>query len=601
MNKHVLLLIIVGVLVGCGGGKADNQAQRTPFYTPTPAPSLTPQTAVQAQPTPLALINNFSRADGALRVQYPDGWFVETEGEAATGALLMGSSRAALRGNLTREGEIALRIEWSPTVDLVEATIARDADPLTLLTAIVAERPDELFTPPVLLAQPKAARADSLSQPNAIHTVLLTVDFGAGVSALLTFKVMGDLEAAEPLITALVDATRYGGPPAISADEDFLLPALTLDHNGTWVRGGMWSADGSQILTWADDGLVRLWDMASGEVVRTFFHPVKVQQVLWFADETRLLVLPEGQALHLWDVESGQQLLTFDPIGTLQSFSLAPNEQMVMGVIRNFAAGNSNATIWNLATGEVEVTIRPGIRGSVEGAVWSHDSTRVIVYGLEPRADVWDVARREVVFSTTHSAEVTGAVWRGDDAQLITLSRDSMAHVWDLESPTPILSLTHTTAFPRGALWNSDYSQILTWQADRVGRIWDMATGEIVSVFENRPALGGAVWNADETRLLSWSVDRVPSPIVHIWDLATGEALVSLVEQRIIDGQAWQGDFIVSWDDTGVISVWDTRQSQTPVAQMRHTGLQGALWDSSATLVLSWSRDGTVRVWAIPR
>lgn len=600
MKNTLLILCLMGLLVACGGGADDERPPRTPFYTPTPVPSLTPNAPVVGQPVTVALTNNFSRADGALRVQYPNGWVVDTEGEAVAGTLDLASSSSVLRGNFSNAGDMALRVQWAPTIDFVEAEIARDADPLTLLTAILAEREAGAYTEPLLLDDPLAARVDAVQATDGVQTTLFTVDFGAGVSGLFTVQYMGAGDTLEPLMLALVGATRYGGPPAITEDEGFLQPLLALDHDGVWVRGALWSADGQRILTWADDGVVRLWDVASGETVQTFFHPVKIEQVLWFADETRLLVLPEGQSLYLWDVASGEQLFVFNPIGTLQSFVLAPNQQMVMGLIRNFATGSSNATIWDLTTGQEVASLRPGIGGTVEGAAWSHDSARAIIYGLDPRADVWDVATGEAVFAVTHNAAIVNAVWRDNDTQLMTLGRDSMLYIWDLISGEPILTLTHTTAVPVGAAWNSDNSRIITWQADRVGRIWDATTGDILFTFENRPSLGGAVWNADETRLLSWSAAQVPSPMVRVWDIATGEAVVSLSEQRLTDASAWHEPHLVTWTDNGTLNVWDTTTAGEPLVQMRHESTQGARWNPSTTQVLSWSRAGTVLVWTVP-
>ena len=48
--------------------------------------------------------------------------------------------------------------------------------------------------------------------------------------------------------------------------------ARTLEGHSDWVRSVSWSPDGGQLVSGSSDNTVRVWDAASGELLRTLYH-----------------------------------------------------------------------------------------------------------------------------------------------------------------------------------------------------------------------------------------------------------------------------------------------------------------------------------------
>ena len=68
-----------------------------------------------------------------------------------------------------------------------------------------------------------------------------------------------------------------------------------------------WSPDSRMIATGSSDNNIRLWDIASGELVRTLEgHQDWVESVAWSGDGRWLASGAADQAVRVWEASSGQ-------------------------------------------------------------------------------------------------------------------------------------------------------------------------------------------------------------------------------------------------------------------------------------------------------
>jgi WD40 repeat protein len=76
------------------------------------------------------------------------------------------------------------------------------------------------------------------------------------------------------------------------------------------------SPDGRLALSGGEDAKVRLWDLATGQLMRTFMGkgvPTPVHAVAFSPDGKWALSGGEGQVLKLWNVSSGREIRTLVP------------------------------------------------------------------------------------------------------------------------------------------------------------------------------------------------------------------------------------------------------------------------------------------------
>src|SRR5438034_950390 len=70
---------------------------------------------------------------------------------------------------------------------------------------------------------------------------------------------------------------------------NFVLPAAAPLRHGAAVNTLSLSAEGRRVLTAADDGKARVWDLQGGRVLTTLTHPLKVTEAAFLADERFVL------------------------------------------------------------------------------------------------------------------------------------------------------------------------------------------------------------------------------------------------------------------------------------------------------------------------
>jgi WD40 repeat protein len=94
----------------------------------------------------------------------------------------------------------------------------------------------------------------------------------------------------------------------------------TYIHDGP-VRGAFFNGDESHLISWSEDGTVRLWDVGGGRLLRTFPHDGPVFAASLNEDESRLLSWSRDATARLWDVI--QNLTKHRNVG-LNSYVYAP-------------------------------------------------------------------------------------------------------------------------------------------------------------------------------------------------------------------------------------------------------------------------------------
>ena len=187
------------------------------------------------------------------------------------------------------------------------------------------------------------------------------------------------------------------------------------------------SPDGARFLSGSDDMTIKLWDAASGQLLRTFKgHTSGVRSVAFSPDGTRVIsgsgkyYSSSGEpdtdnTLKLWDAASGQLLRTFKGhTAGVRSVALSPDDTRVI-------SGSNDGTVklWHAATGQLLRSFE-GHRGAIESVAFAPDGTRFLSESHRT-LKLWDAMTGEPfghvcrasdadIFRDVAGAEVSGAV-----------------------------------------------------------------------------------------------------------------------------------------------------------------------------------------------
>ena len=119
--------------------------------------------------------------------------------------------------------------------------------------------------------------------------------------------------AAESLDLADQPARRRSA--LLAADHELRTRQVPFVHDGP-VHGAALTKDESRLLTWGDDGVVRLWDVPTGRPIRQGRHENHVYGAAFSRDESRVLSWSWDHTARLWDVSSDTPLHRWPHGGT---------------------------------------------------------------------------------------------------------------------------------------------------------------------------------------------------------------------------------------------------------------------------------------------
>jgi WD40 repeat protein/type II secretory pathway predicted ATPase ExeA len=152
------------------------------------------------------------------------------------------------------------------------------------------------------------------------------------------------------------------------------------------VRAVAWSPDGQQVCTGGDDGVLRVWDLVDGGLVRELGERGDaVRALAWSPDGGTILASIDAIGLTHWVFESGRKLtrtLLADVVASCIRYS--PDGAAI-------AVGSADGTVVVIDSKTLLVTATPGrLDPEITAVVWSLDSTSVCVAAATGAICLWD-------------------------------------------------------------------------------------------------------------------------------------------------------------------------------------------------------------------
>jgi WD40 repeat protein len=368
-------------------------------------------------------------------------------------------------------------------------------------------------------------------------------------------------------------------------------------HDGE-VNGAVFDKSESRILSWSDDGTVRLWDAATGQTMGAALeHDDAVHGAVFDRLESRILSWSDDGTVRLWDVATGHML-----------GKAMRHDSAVYGAVFDRSEGrilswsdDGTVRLWDAATGQaLGSPMKHG--GAVYGAVFDKSEGRILSWSDDGTIRLWDVATKHALGEVMkHVNAVHGAVFDKSEGRVLSWSDDGTIRLWDVTTGhAPGETMKHISAV-NGAVFDKSEGRILSWSDDGTIRLWNAVTGQaLVAPIKHGNRVYGALFDTSEGRILSWSRDGV----VRLWDAANGHALgaamrhVSAVRGAIFDKSESR---VLSWSVDGTVRLWNAATGRALGVAMKHDGaIYGAVFDRSEGRILSWAGDGAVRLWDAP-
>lgn len=367
------------------------------------------------------------------------------------------------------------------------------------------------------------------------------------ISTTYTIQAEGALHQA--LQTSRIQHTRYGHAGAVNA------VAISSD-GGRWATGGadgvvkLWDgATGAEVATlpgvpaavndvafspngrWlavaSDAGYTQLWPLTdqigASQPLTLTGHNARVVSLAFSPDNTRLATSGFDAAIRLWslaDTSLGQPLQVItNTVQPIISTALAFSPD---GARLTAGRGDGSVVTWGVASRRQLLTF-VGHTARVFDLAISPDGAKLAT-GAWSGAKLWDATTGALLYTLGgHTAEVHGVAFSPDGAHLATASADQRLILWDITYGQPRQTLAGHKGAVLDLAFTPDGKSLLSASADGSTRQWNLGPTREVATFADPGELFDIIFTPDGSRLTSLWNDGT----LRVWDLMSSQRVVS--------------------------------------------------------------------------
>jgi RNA polymerase sigma factor (sigma-70 family) len=373
--------------------------------------------------------------------------------------------------------------------------------------------------------------------------VLFGVVLAMSAGGVLACQIGGQ-EETKPTVSAPGAPDRGEKGARVDAFDDPLPPEALVRMGTTRLRhtecvnSVLFAPDGKTIVSGGMDDTLRVWDAATGKLVRALKLPDRLQknQSFPFATDGKTLISATTfpNQLWLWDVRTGEQPQKIELKGLNQPFTvraISSDGKMAASTDREGAI-----QLWKV-DGAAPLRVLEGHGKPIHSLSFSPNNRTLASVALvdDREVRVWDVATGKLLHKLEHPARVVTVSFSLDGKMLASgggqqvqapfrpEGKTTAVHLWDTTTGKLLRVLEGHQQPLLASAFSSDGKILASGSLDQTIRLWDVTTGK-----ELRKLKGDAQYKG---QTLSFSPDSKLlavggiGPAVRLWDVTTGEEL----------------------------------------------------------------------------
>ena len=345
------------------------------------------------------------------------------------------------------------------------------------------------------------------------------------------------------------------------------------DHNASRIWLVAINPDGESLLSISENQIIKLWDVYTGQCLRTVDGYSNWLLSIAFSPDGQILASSsEDQRVRLWDIDTGQCLQTLSGHTNLvSSVAFAPkhlnSDTEEIGKSQNhqiLASSSDDTTIklWDTNTGECLQTL------------WGHDSWvysvnfspdgQILASGSRDRTiKLWDWHTGECLHTLQgHVQQVKTISFSPCGRRLASGSNDNTLKLWDTNTGTCLQTLEGHSDWVLSVVFSPGADILASASGDQTIKLWEVNTRECLKTFLGHTSRVRTIaFSSDGKILASGSDDQT----VQLWDISTGTVLKTLQgHQKAVRSIAFSPNspLLATSSEDETIKLWDVETGQ---------------------------------------
>ncbi|MEB3831710.1 NB-ARC domain-containing protein [Phormidium sp. CCY1219] len=335
-------------------------------------------------------------------------------------------------------------------------------------------------------------------------------------------------------------------------------------HRGS-VSCVAWNADGSLLVSSGDDRSLKLWEVSSGQCVKSLTAYDDGWESLAASPDGKWLASGSAIAqIALWNLQTGQcakilqahhakvSALAFSPDGTL------------------LASSSEDAVIQFWSVGEFQpVRTLPGVNYALRSLAFSPHPTRFACPDRDRTLRIWDTrSDRCWKILPGDGYRIFAVAWSPDGAIVASASDAPAITLWNVETGECLHTLHGHLSLILSLAFSPDGRLLASASRDRTLRVWNVSTGQCFDALHRQEtAVSTVAFSPQGTRLASGSSEG----ILNLWNLTTGACSLSIhAHTDAITSLTFtpDGHTLITASRDATIQCWNlnaTQETPTPV------------------------------------
>ena len=434
------------------------------------------------------------------------------------------------------------------------------------------------------------------------------------------------VDSSNPALAQQLAAAAWAVAATPEANQEMTTLLANDERTGTITLPGspdalVYSPDGRTLAVLTNDGTVKLWDPATGQLRTLTTGITDGEPAVAFSPDGRTLAVGAGDGtVKLWDPATGRLRTTItDTINAsdddVSSVAFSPDGRTLA-----VGAGDGTVKLWDPATGRLRTSITDTtytLAGGVYSVAFSPDGQMLAVGADDGTVKLWDPATgrlRTTITDTTDSpgGDVYSVAFSPDGQMLAVGAGDRMVKLWDPVTGRLRTTITDTPSDTSSMMFSPDGRTLAIGASDGTVKLLDPVTGHLRTTITDASAGGVlSVAFSPDGRTLAIGAGESSSPqgSLRLWDPTTGklqttattiaDTAVALTGSVVSVAFSPDGRTLAVLASDGTVKLWDpaTGQLRTTITD-EDTAIASSVAfspDGSALAVLT--SDGTVELW----